>query len=226
MVSTPLTGPSYSVLVCVVTQASMAPLFQQACWASRRARGRRCTRRWCWPCRDGRAAVCRPARPGVGRPGLREPAVAPLRAVVEPPDARVGAEVVVEGPVLLHQEDDVLDGADVGTGRLDRAAASTVARADPGPAQSPPVTPRRSPRPSRRGTAAGPAPRPAVRLDPLFTRATPASPDVSPRASLAEPDDGRRSGPGCHQRSGLDGPLGAELQGLGGTESTRARCAT
>ena len=31
------------------------------------------------------------------------------RPVVEPPHARIAAEVVVEGPVLLDQEDDVLD---------------------------------------------------------------------------------------------------------------------
>jgi hypothetical protein len=57
---------------------------------------------------------------GVGGPPLREIGEVTRRMVVKAPDPGIGAEVVVEGTVLLHQEDDVLDGADVTARRLDR----------------------------------------------------------------------------------------------------------
>ena len=52
------------------------------------------------------------------RPGLREHAEVARRVVVEAAHAGVGAVVVVEGAVLHHEEDDVLDRAEVGAGRL------------------------------------------------------------------------------------------------------------
>ena len=50
---------------------------------------------------------------GAPRPGLGERTQGSLGVIVEAPHSLVGAVVVVEGPVLLHEEDDVLDGAEV-----------------------------------------------------------------------------------------------------------------
>ena len=46
--------------------------------------------------------------------GLREDTQPVRRVVVEPATQRISPEVMVVGPVLLHQEDDVLDRAEVG----------------------------------------------------------------------------------------------------------------
>src|SRR5664279_1262397 len=54
---------------------------------------------------------------GVGGIGLGERAEAARRMVVEPPNARIAPEVVVERPVLLHQEHHVLDGPQIRSGR-------------------------------------------------------------------------------------------------------------
>ncbi len=62
---------------------------------------------------EGQQCLVAPAGPRLGEvPELV------LRVVVEAPNAGVGAVVVVEGAVLLHEEHDVLDGAEVGAGRL------------------------------------------------------------------------------------------------------------
>lgn len=53
---------------------------------------------------------------GPTREVLREHAKRASRMIVEPPAGRVGAEVVVVGAVLHHEEDDVLHRAEVGTG--------------------------------------------------------------------------------------------------------------
>jgi hypothetical protein len=39
--------------------------------------------------------------------------------VVEAAHAPISTEVVVEGPVLLHEEDHVLDGSEIGACRID-----------------------------------------------------------------------------------------------------------
>jgi hypothetical protein len=39
--------------------------------------------------------------------------------VVEAAHAPIGTEVVVKGPVLLHEEDHVLDRSEIGAGRID-----------------------------------------------------------------------------------------------------------
>jgi hypothetical protein len=54
---------------------------------------------------------------GVAAEGLGECPEAACRVVVESADPLVGAEVVIEGPVLLHQEHHVLDGTEVRAGR-------------------------------------------------------------------------------------------------------------
>ena len=58
-------------------------------------------------------------RIGIGGAVLGEHSEVTGRMVVEPPDTGVGAVVVVERPVLHHQEDDVLDRSEVGAGRWD-----------------------------------------------------------------------------------------------------------
>ena len=62
---------------------------------------------------NGSSLLSAPARPGLG-----EVAELALGVVVEAPDARVRAVVMVEGAVFLHQEHDVLNGAEVRAGRL------------------------------------------------------------------------------------------------------------
>ena len=57
---------------------------------------------------EGEQGLVAPAGPGLGE--VPELAV---RVVVEAPDARVRAVVVVEGAVLLHEEDHVLNGPEV-----------------------------------------------------------------------------------------------------------------
>ena len=116
MVRTPCSGPSNSDCTCVLHEGvvgAVAPAQVLAVPAV--VEVRRCTRRCPTRCRGGRAAACgraRRARPGRSSPRL------PVRVVVEAAHAGVGAVVVVEGAVLLHQEDDVLDGAEVRAGRL------------------------------------------------------------------------------------------------------------
>ena len=57
-------------------------------------------------------------------PGLAERPQAPGRMIVEPLGIRVGAEVVVERPVLHHQKDHVLDGVEIVAGGTDRRGAA------------------------------------------------------------------------------------------------------
>ena len=54
---------------------------------------------------------------GVGGVGLGEDAKGVGRVVVETEHPFVGPEVVVEGSVLLHDEDHVFDGPEIGSGR-------------------------------------------------------------------------------------------------------------
>ena len=104
-------------------------------------RGRRCTRRcprtvsrW-----KGSSVLVAPAGPGLG-----EVPEGALRMVVEAPDPGVRAVVVVEGAVLLHEEHDVLNGAEVRAGRLGarrelrHGGAGPVAAARPRPGRPPP----------------------------------------------------------------------------------------
>ena len=56
---------------------------------------------------------------GIGRPRLGEVGHVTLGMVIETTDTGKGAVVVVERAVLLHEEDDVVDGPQIGPGRLD-----------------------------------------------------------------------------------------------------------
>ena len=62
---------------------------------------------------EGQQRLVAPAGPGLGE----VPELA-LRVVVEAPDPWIRAVVVVEGAVLLHEEDHVLNGAEIRAGRL------------------------------------------------------------------------------------------------------------
>jgi hypothetical protein len=53
------------------------------------------------------------ARRRATRPGLCERTERALRVIVKAAHAPIGPVVVVEGAVLLHEEDDMLDGAEV-----------------------------------------------------------------------------------------------------------------
>src|ERR1019366_3675274 len=93
----------------------------------------------------------------VAREGLGERPEAVLGVVVEAPHPLVGPEVVVEGAVLLHEEDHVLDGAEVRPGRDgglrpgDGGRRATAGSQGPGahgqrpPEESPAVERRRGP---------------------------------------------------------------------------------
>ena len=117
MVRPPCSGPSYSVFTCVLTKALVVPLVPA------QVLGRPAVvevlgavampvavSRW-------KGSSTPPGRRA--RPGRTHRAC--VRVVVEAPHPRIGAEVVVEGSVLLHEEHDVLDRAQVGAGRLRRA---------------------------------------------------------------------------------------------------------
>ena len=77
---------------------------------------------------------------GVGRAGLREGAEVAGRVVVEAPHAGIGPVVVVERPVLHHQEDHVLDRPEVRAGRRTAADLATV-EAEGACPQAAPMTP-------------------------------------------------------------------------------------
>ena len=92
-----------------------------------RGTGRACIRHRWWRCRDGKATAGGAAPPGhacAKRPWRSR------RGVVETSHTFVRAEVVIERPVLVHEEDHVLDRTEVRarrrhTGRLAGRLAST-----------------------------------------------------------------------------------------------------
>ncbi len=90
------------------------------------------------PVEVGVVAGVEPERQGVPAAGRALAGRPPVllerrRLLAETPDAGIGSEVVIEGPVLLHEQDDVLDvGERSGTRRVGRRVGLVDDRRSPG----------------------------------------------------------------------------------------------